>query len=159
MTTPPEPSPQGRERGTALKEQKEKEPKRKIKKKFSNFEFLKKRIKTNSMRTFFEIWTLLEPKAEYANLFGHCKRLWETWPADKQDEVFLKIEKKKIEKRFVDYNPLLALRNNANESSKRRETMTFAQYYARYDTTAETDGWHMENPTGNQVIYVRFSNN
>ena len=67
------------------------------------------------MRIFFEIWSLLEPKAEYANLFGHCKRLWESWPADKQEEVFLKIEKKKIEKKFVDYNPLLALRNNAIE--------------------------------------------
>ncbi len=42
---------------------------------------------------------------------------------------------------------------------KRRETLTFAQYYAKYGTTAETDGWKMENPTGNQVIYVRFSNN
>ena len=108
------------------------------------------------MRTIFEIWTLLEPKAEYANLFGHCKQLWDSWPSDKQEEVFLKIENKKAEKKFVDYNPLLALRNNGSESPKRcQETLTFAEYYAKYGTTAETDGWHMTNPTGNQVIYVK----
>ena len=107
------------------------------------------------MRIFFEIWSLLEPKAEYANLFGHCKRLWESWPADKQEEVFLKIEKKKIEKKFVDYNPLLALRNNAIERPKLRQTLSMADYYARYGTTEETDGWHMENPTGEKVIYVK----
>ena len=107
------------------------------------------------MKTFFEIWTLLEPKAEYANLLGHCKQLWDSWPPDKQEEVFLKIENKKIEKKFVDYNPLLALRNNANGSPKRRQTMTFDEYYTKYGTTEERDGWHMENPTGHQVIYVK----
>ena len=30
-----------------------------------------------------------------------------------------------------------------------------ADYYAKYGTTSETDGWHMENPTGNKVIYVK----
>ena len=107
------------------------------------------------MITFFEIWTLLEPKAEYANLFSHCKRLWDSWPTEKQEEVFLKIEKKKTEKRFVDYNPLLALRNNAVERPKRRQTLSYADYYARFGTTEEQGGWHMENPTGQQVIYVK----
>ena len=43
------------------------------------------------MISIFEIWTLLEPKTEYANLFSHCKQLWESWTDDKQEEVFLKI--------------------------------------------------------------------
>ena len=107
------------------------------------------------MITFFETWTLLEPKAEYANLFGHCKRLWESWSADKQEEVFLKIEKKKSEHKFVDYNPLLALRNNAVERPKRTETLSFNDYYAKFGTTEERDGWHMVNPTGQRVIYER----
>ena len=107
------------------------------------------------MITFSEIWTLLEPKAEYANLFSHCKQLWESFSSDKQQEIYLKIEQKKLEKKFVDYNPLLALRNNAIEHSKRRETMSYADYYARYGTTEERDGWRMENPTGNKVIYVK----
>lgn len=107
------------------------------------------------MITFFEIWTLLEPKAEYANLFSHCKQLWESWSEEKQKEVFLKIEKKKTEHRFVDYNPLLALRNNASERPKQRLVLSYADYYAKYGTTEERDGWKMENPTGQQVIYVK----
>ena len=106
------------------------------------------------MYTFFEIWTLLEPKAEYANLINKCKELWDSLPADKRQKVYLKIEKKKLEKKFVDYNPLLALRNNI-ERPKQRQVMSFAEYYAEYGTTSETDGWHMQNPTGNKVIYVK----
>ena len=107
------------------------------------------------MITFFEIWTLLEPKVEYANLFSHCQRLWDSWSPDKQEKVFLKIERKKTEKKFVDYNPLLALRHNAIEPSKRQEILSFNEYYSRYGTTEERDGWHMANPTGNKVIYVK----
>ncbi len=107
------------------------------------------------MITFFEIWTLLEPKTEYANLFKHCKELWNSLTPEKQEQVFLKIEKKKNEHKFVDYNPLLALRNNATERSKRQEMLSYADYYARFGTTEEQGGWHMANPTGNKVIYVK----
>ena len=107
------------------------------------------------MYTFYEIWTLLEPKAEYANLINKCKELWESFPLEKQQEVFLKIEKKKLEKKFIDYNPLLAIRNNSIERSKPQQVLSYADYYARYGTTEERDGWHMENPTGNKVIYVK----
>ena len=39
--------------------------------------------------------------------------------------------------------------------TKRRETLTFAEYYAKFGTTEEQGGWKMENPTGQQVIYVK----
>ena len=107
------------------------------------------------MYTFYEIWTVLEPKTEYANLINKCKELWESFPPEKQQEVFLKIEKKKLEKKFVDYNPLLAIRNNSIEHPKTQQTLSFAEYYARFGTTEEQGGWHMENPTGQQVIYVK----
>ncbi|MBQ7382264.1 MAG: hypothetical protein IJV61_04490 [Paludibacteraceae bacterium] len=107
------------------------------------------------MFTFFELWSLLEPKTEYANLINHCKQLWSSWTPEKQEEVFLKIEKKKTEHKFVDYNPLLALRNNAFERQTRKQTLTFAEYYARFGTTAEQDGWRMINPTGQQVLFVK----
>ena len=29
------------------------------------------------------------------------------------------------------------------------------EYYDRYGTTEPKDGWHMENPTGHQVIFVK----
>ena len=37
----------------------------------------------------------------------------------------------------------------------RQQTLSFSDYYNRYGTTDETDGWHMANPTGNKVIYVK----
>ena len=107
------------------------------------------------MYTFYEIWTLLEPKAEYTNLINKCKELWESFSLDKQQEIFLKIEKKKLEKKFVDYNPLLAIRNNAIERPTRQQTLSYADYYAKFGTTEERDGWHMANPTGNKVIYIK----
>ena len=33
--------------------------------------------------------------------------------------------------------------------------MSFNDYYAKYGTTEERDGWHQENPTGQRVIYVK----
>ena len=37
----------------------------------------------------------------------------------------------------------------------RQQTLSFNDYYARYGTTEPQDGWHMENPTGQKVIYVK----
>ena len=37
----------------------------------------------------------------------------------------------------------------------RRETLSFADYYARFGTTEPINGWQMTNPTGNQVIYIK----
>ena len=48
---------------------------------------------------------------------------------------------------------LLAIRNNCLSTAK--QTLSYADYYARYGTTEPQDGWHMENPTGQKVIYVK----
>lgn len=37
----------------------------------------------------------------------------------------------------------------------RQQTLSFRDYYARYGTTEPRDGWIMQNPTGQQVIYVK----
>jgi len=86
-----------------------KEAKKELKRKSSNFEF---RISI-TMSTFNYIWTLLEPKTEYANLINKCKELWDSFPIETQRAIYAKIRKKKSENLFVDYNPLLAIRNNA----------------------------------------------
>ena len=108
------------------------------------------------MVTFYETWTLLEPKAEYANLIKKCKELWDSFSPEKRKEVFLKIEKKKLEKKFVDYNPLLAIRNNSIERSKPQQVLSFNDYYARYGTTLEQDGWHRQFlPNEQRTIYFK----
>ena len=105
------------------------------------------------MRTFNDIWALLEPKIEYEQLKGKCRNLWNSFSSDKQDYVYARIEKKKNRKEFVDYNPLFAIEKNS--AAPQPQVLSYADYYAKYGTTEERDGWHMQNPTGQKVIYVK----
>ena len=104
------------------------------------------------MRTFNELWDLLSPKAEYANRRRACYDLWNSLSEDRQDALYDTISDKLSKGKFVDYNPLFAMKNN---NQRQRQVLSMADYYAKYGTTSETDGWHMENPTGNKVIYVK----
>ena len=66
---------------------------------------------------------------------------------------FKDIRKKLEKKRFVHYDPLRAIQENAQ--ALQSQTLSYADYYARYHTTEPRDGWRMANPTGNKVIYVK----
>ena len=55
--------------------------------------------------------------------------------------------------KFVNYDPVKAIQENARRLTPIRLTMR--ESYQRYGTTAEQDGWKMTNPTGMQVMYVR----
>ena len=50
-------------------------------------------------------------------------------------------------------DPLRAMEENARPP--RKQTMSMAEYYKRYGTTKETDGWKQANPTGQRVVYVK----
>jgi len=39
-----------------------------------------------------------------------------------------------------------------------KQVLSYHAYYQKYGTTEERDGWKMENPTGQQIIYVKQSN-
>ena len=105
------------------------------------------------MYSFDDLLALLKPKPEYDQLRGKCRNLWNSFSPEKQQFIYLRIEKKKNRKEFVDYNPLFAIEKNS--AAPQQQTLSFADYYARFGTTEERDGWHMANPTGNKVIYVK----
>ena len=65
------------------------------------------------------------------------------------DTIRTKLEQNK----FVHYDPLRAMEENARPP--RQQTLSYADYYARYHTTEPRDGWQMVNPTGNKVIYIK----
>ena len=96
------------------------------------------------MKTFNELWTLLAPKIEYEQLKGKCRDLWNSFSSDKQDYVYSRIEEKKKRKEFVDYNPKFAIEKNS--AAPQPQMMSFNDYYAKYGTTEERDGWHMIKP-------------
>lgn len=104
------------------------------------------------MRTFNEVWELLSPKVEYANRRRACYDLWNSLSENRQEALYNTISDKLSKGKYVDYNPLFAMKNN---SQQRQQTLSYADYYARYGTTDPCDGWKMENPTGNKVIYVK----
>ena len=53
------------------------------------------------------------------------------------------------------HNPMPEYAIQKNGTPPRSQTLSFNDYYNRYGTTVERDGWKMENPTGDKVIYVR----
>lgn len=107
------------------------------------------------MIIFEEIWTLLTPQGEFKRRRGACERLWQGYEAGRQEAIYKKIAGKLQRGEFVNQNPYFAIEDNAMEPMPRRETLSFNEYYKRYGTTLERDGWKMENPTGQRVVYVK----
>ena len=105
------------------------------------------------MKTFEEIMSLLNPDEKYNPVLRQCQQLWDSFSSEKQDFVYRVIKEKKERRDFVDYNPLFALKRTYR--AQQPQVMSFNDYYAKFGTTEEVKGWHMENPTGNQVIYVK----
>ena len=105
------------------------------------------------MISFEQFWELHAPMAQYQPMRKFCEKIWNDLPPAKQEIIFANIRRKKEKHQFVDYNPYYAIQKNGNPP--RQLTLTMSQYYERYNTTAETDGWHQANPTGNQVIYIK----
>ena len=81
------------------------------------------------------------------------RRYWATLTPQQQRQVFTTISTKLREDKFVQYDPIRAIKENLRKA--RKQILSFDDYYARFHTTEERDGWHMENPTGNKVIYVK----
>jgi hypothetical protein len=115
-------------------------------------------IKLKIMKTIEDIWALLNPQGEYKRRRGACERLWHGYDVARQEAIYMQIKKKLEHGEFVHENPYFAIEDNARHiqaKQPRTQTLTFKEYYARFGTTAEQDGWKMANPTGQQVIYVK----
>ena len=105
------------------------------------------------MSDFDELWSLLRKHGSSNKYEEECSRLWETYSPALRQAILNAIRTKLEQKRFVHYDPLRAIRENAQ--AIRSQTLSYADYYARYHTTEERDGWKMANPTGQRVIYVK----
>ena len=109
------------------------------------------------MDTFESIWQLLSPQGEYKRRQGACRRLWGAYDIEKQRRIYAAIVEKRKRGETISPNPYFAIEDAAIglAGETRQQTLSYNDYYARYGTTEETDGWRMANPTGNQVIYVK----
>lgn len=105
------------------------------------------------MSTFNELWQLLRDHGSSNKREQECAALWASYPPEVRQRIYDAIRLKLEQKKFVHYDPLRAMRENAEAVS--RQTLSYAAYYKRYGTTEPRDGWRMANPTGDKVIYVR----
>ena len=107
--------------------------------------------------SFFSIWTLLKPQGEYKRRKRGCERLWAGYDEPTRQLVYETILRAKEQGDPIDPNPYFAIEDIVLKAQRKppRQTLSFQAYYARYHTTDPVDGWRMENPTGQKVVYVR----
>ena len=100
------------------------------------------------------MWRVLYEHGANARKEEGTRRYWEKLTPEQQGSVFTTISNKLKEGKFVQYDPIRAIKENTPKA-KMPEVMSFKQYYAEFGTTEEREGWKMANPTGQKVIYVK----
>lgn len=88
----------------------------------------------------------------YSDRKAATETLWAQHP-DKHEAI---IEWLQQHGRYPRRNPYFFILD-FQVNKKRRQVMSFNDYYARYCTTEPMDGWKQANPTGQKVIYVKNS--
>ena len=109
-----------------------------------------------------DLWLLLRPSKAFdtRGRYEKCLADWSSMNEAQQKRVFKLLQDKK-EHAGLNPNPYYALNDAMQEDEQQQvrkakpQMLTFNDYYARYGTTEERDGWKMANPTGQQVIYVK----
>ena len=109
---------------------------------------LKEKMQQQHMESFELFWELFDPDPEFNNRRRACIAIWDK--KGKQQQAIL--EFLRSGKQRSSRNPYYFLEDFRIRCP---QTMSYAEYYAKYGTTEERDGWKMQNPTGNKVIYVK----
>ena len=97
---------------------------------------------------FTRFWTLFQPDKEYESRRVAAECEWDKCSPNKRQAIIAWLE---THGRYKGRNPYFFIQ----DFKPRQQTMSFADYYAKFGTTEERDGWKMANPTGNKVIYVK----
>ena len=106
------------------------------------------------MISFEQFWELHNPHPEYRQMRRFCEKTWNDLAPEKQELIYRTIADKKSKNQFVDYNPYYAIQKNSCPP-RRSFKMSYADYYAKYGTTEEKDGWKMVKPqkAGDPPVY------
>ena len=104
--------------------------------------------------TFERYWTLFNPDKEFENRQEAARQEWNAHP-EKQESIIAWLSKHGT---YRGRNPFFFIKD-WQVKQPRQQVLTYNDYYARYGTTEERDGWKMANPTGQKVIFVKGENN
>ena len=81
-----------------------------------------------------------------------CLRLWETLDARQQEQIYYTIRDKLQAGKFVHYDPVKAIQEN----TPKMQVITADEYYRRYGTQANLDGWVRKHiPEEQRTVYVK----
>lgn len=98
----------------------------------------------------FEIyWTLIGGEVNFADRKAAAARAWSLCSAEKQLAIITWL---RAHGKYTNRNPYFFI---LDFQAKHRQILSYSDYYAKYGTTEERDGWKMENPTGQKVVYVK----
>ena len=101
--------------------------------------------------SFDNYWTLISPSHDFDNRYDAAKAEWEAHP-EKQEPIIRWLKKHGA---YPGRNPYFFIQD-WQVKPPRRQVLSFKEYYARYNTTEERDGWkrvHLENEQ--KTIYVK----
>lgn len=109
------------------------------------------------MAVFDDFWSLVSGRGRVAHFYRlECEALWKNYTPKQQQAICDTIERKINSGAFVHFVPTKAMQDNAPRAFE-PQVMSYDQYYRTFHTTTPQDGWEMQNPTGNKVIYVKQS--
>ena len=108
------------------------------------------------MSTFDFLWQLVQNHGGVAeNYKAELARVWAEYSLEEQRFIYRSIRDKLRADKFVNYNPVKAVRENAPKA-RPPQVLSFAEYYKQYGTTEEVGGWVRKYlPEKQTTIYVK----
>ena len=108
------------------------------------------------MTTFDFLWLLVQNHGSVAEYYkAELARVWAEYSLEEQRAIYRSIRDKLRADKFVSYNPVKAVRENAPKA-KPTQILTFGEYYKRYGTTEECDGWKRKFlPEKQKTVYMK----
>ena len=107
------------------------------------------------MTSFDFLWQILESHGVIPNKKEEAARLWSTFTLEEQRRIYKNIRDKIRDGKFVNYNPVVAIQNNIPKAPK-VQIISADEYYRRYGTQANHDGWvRTFLPEQQKTIYVK----
>ena len=96
-------------------------------------------------------WDLFNPDSQYNNRKAATWLLFRSRSKEDQQAMIADVQEHGAPK---NRNPYFYVFDFHRRVPRRKE-MSFNDYYIKYGTTEDCDGWHKENPSGERVIYVK----
>ena len=108
------------------------------------------------MKSFDFLWKMLDEHGVIERMKGEAAALWDTYNLEQQRHIYRSIRDNIRAGKFVNYNPVKAIRDNAPKPP-RYQIWTADKYYEHYGTQENKDGWRRVFLKDQQrTIYVKL---